>query len=562
MTLRTRMSLAFVIAALLPLGVLAHGTRREVTRRLTAQHDRRVNALVNVVRDDLARESASIAARLEVLAADLSTDDRFRLGAVRGDPMHRRYVLDWAERAMEVAGLSMLRVYDDANRIVTSGHFRNEFDRIDTLVPSGVASVSSGQALTRVKTPTGSFFALVRADSVSVGGRRFLLIGGTTVDDSFFARLGRDGELSVSLQFGDAATTPSGSVERLPLVLVTDSLPGPISTYLEVAPLGSELSELRSDLDRWILGAVLLAALAGAVLVAWLAARLSRPMATLAHAALAIEFRTPDVESIATHDDEVGTLARRFAAMTRRLRASAARLREAERRATVGEMARQVNHDMKNGLIPIRNVVRHLARVEESAPHELATVFAERRHTLEASVAYLDELATRWARLTPRQERRAIDVNAIVMETADAHEAHSSQLRLQLQQNLSPVLGDPVAIRRILDNLVANATQSLRSGDGSVTISTQHANDIVRIVVSDSGCGMTQEELARALAGFYTTKPHGSGLGLSVVRRLVADHGGRVEVDSTPGKGTTVMVELPTQTVPNVSDHEYVAHRR
>jgi signal transduction histidine kinase len=541
------MSLAFVIAALVPLGVLAHGTRREVTRRLTAQHERRVSTLVDVVREDLARESASISARLEVLVTELSTDDRFRLGALRGDPMHRRYVLDWAEQAMEVSGLSMLRVYDDQNRIVTSGHFRNEFDRVDTILPSGLASASNGQALTRVKTPTGSFLALVRADSVSVGGRRFLLIGGTTVDESFFERLGRDGELSVSLQFGDAPRMASHAVERLPLVLVTDSLSQPVSTHLAVAPLGSELSQLRADLDRWIFGAVLLAALAGAMLVGWLAARLSRPLATLAHAALAIEFRAPDVDAIATHDDEVGTLARRFAAMTRRLRASAARLREAERRATVGEMARQVNHDMKNGLIPIRNVIRHLARVEETAPQELATVFAERRHTLEASVAYLDELATRWARLAPRQERRAVDVNAIVMETAEAHEAHSSQLRLQLEPNLSPVLGDPLAIRRVLDNLVANATQSLRPGDGSVAITSEHGGDIVRITVTDTGCGMTQEELARALAGFYTTKAHGSGLGLSVVRRLVADHGGRIEIDTAPDKGTTVVVELPTQ---------------
>jgi signal transduction histidine kinase len=547
------MSIAFVIAALVPLGVLAHGTRREVTRRLTAQHERRVSTLVDVVRDDLARESASIAARLEVLATDLSTDDRFRLGALRGDPMHRRYVLDWAERAMEVAGLSVLRVYDDASRIVSSGHFRNEFDRVDTILPSGLSSASNGQALTSVKTPAGSFLALVRADSVSIGGRRFLLIGGTTVDESFFTRLGRDGEMSVALQFGDAVTTSLHAVERLPLVLVTDSLAEPISTHLAVAPLGSDLHALRSDLDRWILGAVLLAALAGAILIGWLAARLSRPMATLARAALAIDFRSPDVDAIATHDDEVGTLARRFAAMTRRLRASAARLREAERRATVGEMARQVNHDIKNGLIPIRNVVRHLTRVEETAPHELATVFGQRRHTLEASVAYLDELATRWARLTPRQERRAVDVNAIVMETAEAHEAHSTPLRLQLQPNLSPVLADPLAIRRVLDNLVANATQSLQAGNGSITIATAHRDDIVRISITDTGCGMTQEELARALTGFYTTKPHGSGLGLSVVRRLVADHGGRVEVDTAPGKGMTVVVELPMHSMPNVS---------
>jgi signal transduction histidine kinase len=61
---------------------------------------------------------------------------------------------------------------------------------------------------------------------------------------------------------------------------------------------------------------------------------------------------------------------------------------------------------------------------------------------------------------------------------------------------------------------------------------------------------MTEDEVARALAGFYTTKPHGTGLGLSVVRRLVADHGGAVHIDTAPQRGTTVIVELPTHPTP------------
>ena len=76
-------------------------------------------------------------------------------------------------------------------------------------------------------------------------------------------------------------------------------------------------------------------------------------------------------------------LARRFGVMGRRLRANAAQLLDAERRATRGEMARQVNHDVKNGLIPIRNVVQHLAEVQQHEPERLPAVFAERRATLE-----------------------------------------------------------------------------------------------------------------------------------------------------------------------------------
>ena len=540
------MSIAFVVAALIPLAVLAHGVRREVTRRFTAQHERRVATLVDIVRQDLARESASIAARLEILEADLSTDDRFRLGAVRGDPAQRRYVLDWAGRAMEIAGLSMLRVYDDSGRVVTSGHFRNEFGRDDSRLLARLAAAPGNEALISVKTPAGSFRALTRAESATVGGRTFSIVGGTTVDSSFFTRLSRDGELDVSLALGEMALTSTHAVARLPLVYVDDTAGESATTSVTIAPRGDELQTLTRDLDRWVAASFLLAAIAGAILIAWLAAGLSRPMATLARAALSIDFNTPDVDTVAARDDEIGTLARRFAAMTRRLRAGAVRLRDAERRATVGEMARQVNHDMKNGLVPIRNVLRHLAQVQERAPSELATVFGERRATLDSSVTYLDELATRWARLTPRSDRRPVDINAIVNDVAAAaRDAYAAPLRIHLRDQLPPVFGDPVALRRVLDNLVTNGLQSLPAEGGAVTVSTEQHDHVVRVTVADTGSGMTDEQVARALGGFYTTKPQGTGLGLSVVRRLVADHGGDIHIETAPRRGTRVIVDLP-----------------
>ncbi|MGQ0715163.1 MAG: ATP-binding protein [Gemmatimonadaceae bacterium] len=549
MTFRTRLSLAFLAGAVLPLALLAHGVRGEVTRQLTAQYERRVSTLVDVVRQDLTYESASTAIRLAILRSDLSGDDRFRLGAVHGDPIERRYVLDWAERAMSLAGLSVLRVYDESDRIVTSGHFRNEYGRADSSLPARISAAPGGHALLQVRAPSGGFVALVRTDSVRVGGRVFVLVGGTTVDDGFFARLERDGELDVTLVYG-APASPAHAT--LPLQYVRESADtAAVGTHLAIAPLGDELGALRRDVDRWIAGTFVLAALAGAMLVAWLAGGLSRPLATLARAALSIEFDTPDVTAVASRTDEVGTVARRFAAMTRRLRAGAVRLRDAERRATAGEMARQVNHDVKNGLVPIRNVLRHLTHVQETTPQALSAVFAERRGTLDASVAYLDELATRWSRLAPRADRRPVDVHAVVTEAAAAaRDAFAVPVDLRLDAERPVVFGDPVAIRRILDNVVTNAAQSIGDTRGSITIHTQCRDGVARITLVDTGSGMTPEQLARALAGFYTTKPNGTGLGLSVVRRLVSDHGGSVQVSSAPGRGTTVSIELPTQRMP------------
>ena len=83
-----------------------------------------------------------------------------------------------------------------------------------------------------------------------------------------------------------------------------------------------------------------------------------------------------------------------------RLRTSTARVREAERRATVGDLSRQINHDIKNGLIPLRNVIRHLEQVERDEPTALPSVFADRRPTVDASIAYLETLVTSYQRLS------------------------------------------------------------------------------------------------------------------------------------------------------------------
>jgi signal transduction histidine kinase len=298
--------------------------------------------------------------------------------------------------------------------------------------------------------------------------------------------------------------------------------------------------------DRWFFAPVALAVVGALALGFWLSSRLSRPLAELAHATGSINLDGPDIEIAVARDDEIGTVARRLVATAQRLRANAAKLRAAERLATVGEMARQVNHDIKNGLIPIRNVVRHLAQVQEQQPHELPAIFAERRSTLESSLGYLDTLARNYARLSPQIDKRAFDANAVLLDVARAAAGGGALVRTRLQPELPPIFGDPVLLRRILDNLVRNAVESLTRGDGSVTLTSARTGDgNIRVTIADTGCGMTDEELSRAFDDFYTTKDGGIGLGLTLVRRLTGDMHGTLRVASEPGRGTTVTIDLP-----------------
>jgi two-component system sensor histidine kinase AtoS len=298
--------------------------------------------------------------------------------------------------------------------------------------------------------------------------------------------------------------------------------------------------------DTWF-AVALVALLTGALaLGAWLAIRLSRPLAELASAAGALDLDGPTLTLASYRNDEIGVLARRLTSASARLRANAARLRAAERRSTLGEMARQVNHDIKNGLIPIRNVLRHLTESERQGARELAAVFAERRGTLESSVSYLDSLARNYSRLTSTAQPGLIDMNDVVRSAAGAAALTPGVIvETRLADRLPLMTGDPIAMRRLVDNIIVNAIESMEGTGGRLTISTLRAESRLRIAISDSGRGMSDVELAHAFDDFFTTKRNGSGLGLSVVQRLIMDMGGSIHADSVPGKGTTVIVELP-----------------
>lgn len=558
MSFRARLLLAFAAATLLSLSLLAVGMRRQLTSRLVAQHERRVQTLAHVAIQDLARENASISARLKSLARALSDDNRFR-AAVQGSPSERAYLLDWAGDAMRTTGLSMLQVQDETGRILSSGHFRNEFDRLEPQLPQLLIRSADRATLAKVRAPEGPLLVLARVDSFDIGNRRLALVGGIAIDRTFLDRFARDSDVALSLVTpDDTLSTDSTRVADTQLVSAQEELGyiGAQGDSMRVAPArmvvthsNTELDALRRDINQWFAAALAVAVLAALGLAIWMSAGLSRPLAALARATSTISLEGPELEIEAKRDDEIGTLARRFGAMGRRLRASASQLRDAERRATVGEMARQVNHDIKNGLIPIRNVVQHLAQVQEQQPEQLPAVFGERRATLESSIGYLDTLARNYARLTPRSERRTFDASAVARDAARSASVDGTVVQARIAEGLPPVHGDPVVLRRILDNLLRNGIESLAPSGGSVTLDALRSpGGGVRVIVADTGRGMSEDELAHAFDDFHTTKPGGTGLGLSVVRRLTADLQADLRVESAPGRGTTFVIDLPSRT--------------
>lgn len=568
MTFRTRVFLGSLAAATIPLGALGFLVSREGSRRLEQQYQVRVEDRVRDVAGLLQSAGRDLDRRLDAVVARSLEDDALRLDLVTGDASSD-YVRGWAENAMALSGLEMLQLQDGDGVILSSGHFRGDFGRSQPDLPRVMETGGGEATLVRTATATGPRLMLARAQRLDVGSVPLWMVGG--MDAGTVIPEVDDPPLSVTLRLvSDSGSTqtsaqgaPDNEVEALlPVPLFVDGVPANGSAAARTARLDTARVVIRHNLDAVrvlkrqtamsLAVAVLLASLFAAALSRWMADRITAPLEELARRTTRVDLENLDVVFDTGRRDEVGRLSRFLDGMTERIRESAARVRSAERRAALGDVARQVNHDVKNAVAPIRNVVRHLDEVERSAPSDLAGVFRERLGTLQAGVDYLAELAGRYGKLGAPGSRISFDVGEVLATVGDGRQANTS---VTVDRPAEPlyIMGDPLALRRIVENLVANAIDSLEGPEGRVRVhaeahtieSAEGLTPAVRIQVADRGSGMDADTLGRAQQDFYTTKDEGTGLGLSIVRRLVSDLEGTMAIESAPGQGTTVTLLFP-----------------
>jgi signal transduction histidine kinase len=577
---RWRIFLAAVVLVVLPAGILAGFFRARLLDTVSGEFLRRWRTVLVQDLSRVADESRDNRRRLELLAGAADDDNRLRLALTGERDDLRPYLRDYAGAVARTAALTFLELVDDRGTILSSAHYRNEFGAsaaalLDALRarpnPPWPARSLASPALraiqwldiwpalddrtlfTAERTPDGLEPAMVSHATFTVGERTYHLIGGTRAPALNLAVPGapswagyRDLDVTTltrdDLDAWGARTGNAWMAADVPYAAADGLRRALLMVHVDRAGLERQ----RAQVDQF-LATVVVAVLAGAfALAAWLSGRLSRPLADLARRAEQVDLDRPEADLDTGRRDEVGQLARILAAMVARLRAGARRLADAERRATVGEVARQVNHDLRNGITPVRNVVRHLGETAERDPQRLAEVFRSRRGTLESSLAYLEDLAGRYARLAPERRREPCDLAALVREVA----ADQADVTVVTDADAPPVLGDPVSLRRILENLLRNAHEALRDDGGAITVRVARDDDPhlgpgCVLAVRDDGVGMAPEVRARVLEDFFTTKAGGSGLGLSNVRRLASDAGGRLEIESTPGAGTTVTIVFP-----------------
>ena len=285
-----------------------------------------------------------------------------------------------------------------------------------------------------------------------------------------------------------------------------------------------------------------------------LAVQIRRPMIELQDKIARVQLGDMDVSvSFADRKDEIGDLGRDFNDMVTQLKASReeierlhhTQMSRAEHFATLGELAAGLAHEIRNPLAGIAGVLDIVSRdlPSTSAAHEV--IHDAKQEAMQINRILTELLDT--ARPKPPQFRVTEIVGTVEHAVLFARQQAVTKrinIEFEVKDSLPPVEHDPNQINQVLLNLILNAIQSMDK-PGTIRVTLEQDDDLAVISVADEGKGIAPENLSQIFRPFFTTKGQGTGLGLSLARRMVESHGGSITVSSEVGSGTQFEVRLP-----------------
>ena len=225
------------------------------------------------------------------------------------------------------------------------------------------------------------------------------------------------------------------------------------------------------------------------------------------------------------------------------------RLIAAQRSAAWGEVARRLAHEIKNPLTPIQLSAERLQfKLADKLANGDADMLARGTQTIinqvQAMKRMVDDFRD-YARL-PAPEVAPLDLNELIREVLGLYESSSATIETELADDLGPILGDATQLRQIIHNLLRNAEDALEGRDGSrIVIRTTQGSRHARLSIADNGPGFPVELLPRIFEPYVTTKARGTGLGLPIVKKIVDEHQGSIEISNAPEGGARIDIRLP-----------------
>jgi len=294
-------------------------------------------------------------------------------------------------------------------------------------------------------------------------------------------------------------------------------------------------------------------------LLGWvISRRISAPVLRLTEAARKVS--RGDLTASVTYSsrDELDELVQTFNLMVRDLRDSqAARLR-AEREAAWREMAKQVAHEIKNPLTPMKLGIQQLLEAYRAGDPRFSELLERVARTVVDRIESLRRIASEFSYFArmPEPQFAAVNPSELLSEAAALFESESDVAFVRdFADTSSVVLADRDQLSRLFINVIRNAIQATRQTEGAqIVLRTERANSVIIISISDNGPGIPPEVRPHLFEPNFSTKSEGMGLGLAVVKQILELHGGEVEVETEVGKGTTFSFKFPILAVQNAVD--------
>ncbi|MDR1995662.1 ATP-binding protein [Azonexus sp.] len=221
----------------------------------------------------------------------------------------------------------------------------------------------------------------------------------------------------------------------------------------------------------------------------------------------------------------------------------------AQRSAAWGEVARRLAHEIKNPLTPIQLSAERLQlKLADKLDSTDASMLARGTQTIITQVQAMKRMVDDfrdYARL-PAPVVAPLDLNALIGDVLGLYESSAIVIDTRLAEGLPPVLGDATQLRQIIHNLLRNAEDALEErSDGRIEIVTAPAERTVRLIIGDNGPGFPLELLPRIFEPYVTTKSRGTGLGLPIVKKIIEEHLGIIEISNAPAGGARIDIRLP-----------------
>jgi len=588
MMLRRKFLILFTFIVFLCVAAVAWIISSLARRAFEKANEERTVALVAQFRREFNRRGEDVAQRVQAIASsEFST--RMALALSRGVPDYAAYLSE-AGNVAQNQQLDFLEFLDSEGTIISSAQWPAKYGYKDTSMPAGTVPPSA--FLKQEELPDGRALGLCAVRKINVGDKPPLVLGCRRIDKDFLASLEVPAGTRVMFyQNLEPGFSPqilidaSGPIQRTdpiaPLIrqvqqkqleasqlihwssdpaedetIDTIPLPGLDGQLLGILLVGNSRRpyvELRQHIGSTAFFAGFAGMLIAAALSGWAAARITRPVEKLAHAARQVAAGNWNTQVEVSTSDELGQLAESFNHMTRELIQQREHLLQAERVAAWRELARRLAHELKNPLFPLQLTVENLLRARQQSPEVFEEIFQESSSTLLSEIGNLKAIISRFSEFSkmPSPKFERVDLNEVVRKVAQLFQAQlhapgraSIVCRLELPVSPVSVAGDPELLHRALSNLVLNAMDAMSDG-GTITIRTKQGGHYAHIEVSDTGSGLTPEECERVFTPYYTSKTHGTGLGLAIVQSVISDHGGRISVRSEKGHGTTFEIELP-----------------